>query len=209
MSETVNPEVASVLVENHRRFLRFLEKRVGSAEDAADILQSAFVRCVERGDSLRDGERAQAWFYRLLRNAIVDHHRKRGAEGRALERKRGEVAAGTPSQTELEGAICSCMNDLVPTLKNEYADILTAVELREEPLSSYAERTQTTANNARVRLHRARRALKSRLEEACGTCATHGCLDCTCKPAQKMPDSSNCNAPTARPSAGSEDHHDD
>jgi RNA polymerase sigma-70 factor (ECF subfamily) len=32
-----------------------------------------------------------------------------------------------------------------------------------------------------VRLHRARAALKTRLEQSCGTCATHGCLDCTCR----------------------------
>jgi RNA polymerase sigma-70 factor (ECF subfamily) len=31
-----------------------------------------------------------------------------------------------------------------------------------------------------VRLHRARQALKRELERSCGTCATHGCLDCTC-----------------------------
>lgn len=38
-----------------------------------------------------------------------------------------------------------------------------------------------TANNASVRLHRARRALKEQLLRACGACAAHGCLECSCR----------------------------
>jgi RNA polymerase sigma-70 factor (ECF subfamily) len=31
-----------------------------------------------------------------------------------------------------------------------------------------------------VRLHRARQALRNNLEQACGVCTKHGCLNCTC-----------------------------
>ena len=42
-----------------------------------------------------------------------------------------------------------------------------------------------TANNAGVRVFRAREALRRQVARACGTCAEHGCLDCTCgAPAQ-------------------------
>jgi RNA polymerase sigma-70 factor (ECF subfamily) len=37
----IEPETIAVLVENHRRFLAFLERRVGSREVAEDILQDA------------------------------------------------------------------------------------------------------------------------------------------------------------------------
>ncbi len=80
------PEVMQALVDNHRQFLAFLERRVESRADAEDILQDAFVRGLEKGGQLRDGESAVAWFYRLLRNAVVDHYRRRGAAGRALGR---------------------------------------------------------------------------------------------------------------------------
>ena len=50
----------SVLVKNHRRFRAFLEKRVGSREDAEEILQIAFVKGIERGGGIRDEERAVA-----------------------------------------------------------------------------------------------------------------------------------------------------
>ena len=76
------PAAIAALVENHRRFLAFLERRVGSRAVAEDILQSAFVRGIEKGDTIRDAESSVAWFYRLLRNAVVDHWRRRGAAGR-------------------------------------------------------------------------------------------------------------------------------
>src|SRR5688572_4203930 len=42
-STAPTPATINVLVENHRRFLQFLERRVGSREVAEDILQDAFV----------------------------------------------------------------------------------------------------------------------------------------------------------------------
>lgn len=81
-SEPTDPAVIAVLVDNHRRFLAFLEKRVGTCAEAEDILQDAFVRGLARAGEIRDGDRAVAWFYRLLRNAVVDHWRARAARDR-------------------------------------------------------------------------------------------------------------------------------
>jgi hypothetical protein len=39
-----------------------------------------------------------------------------------------------------------------------------------------------TANNIRVRLHRGRAALRSRLRALCGPCMDARCLDCHCDP---------------------------
>ncbi|MGZ7100373.1 MAG: RNA polymerase sigma factor, partial [Candidatus Angelobacter sp.] len=50
-----------------------------------------------------------------------------------------------------------------------------------------------TAENAAVRVHRARKALRRQVELPCGTCAEHGCLDCHCQRAG----SSHC-APTGK-----------
>ena len=48
-----NSEVSSktVLLDNHRRFLGFLEKRVGDRAAAEDILQDAFVRNLDKADA--------------------------------------------------------------------------------------------------------------------------------------------------------------
>ena len=83
-------------------------------------------------------------------------------------------------ESELQKVVCQCIHDLVPTLKPEYAALLRRVDLEERSIADIADEDGMTANNVRVRLHRARKALRKQLERSCGTCATHGCLDCTC-----------------------------
>ena len=172
-------EIVARLVERHREFLAFLETRVRSRAVAEEILQAAFVRSLEKADAIRDSESAVAWFYRLLRNAVVDHFRRSAAEGRALERE-ALLAEPAGMDPELRGAICACIAGLLPTLKPEYAEMLRIVDLEERPLAEAAEALGITTNNAAVRAHRARQALKRQLERTCATCATHGCLDCRC-----------------------------
>ena len=171
------------LVASHARFLAFVQGRVGSRAVAEDILQEAFARALERGDSLRNEESAVAWFYRLLRNALIDHYRRGAAAGRALEAVATEavVQGDAARDEELHRTVCQCVGELLPTLKPEYAEALRTVDLQETSVGEYARATGITANNAGVRLHRAREALMRSLIKCCGTCATHGCLDCTCQ----------------------------
>jgi RNA polymerase sigma-70 factor (ECF subfamily) len=170
----------SKLAESHRRFLAFLERRVGSRAAAEDILQDAFVRGLRRADTLRSEESAVAWFYRLLRNAIADHFRRRQRERRALERLAAEPGAAAVPDAELSDAVCRCIRSLVDTLKPAYAEVIRRVDLDGLTPSAFAAEAGITANNAAVRAHRARLALRRQVEKSCGTCATHGCFNCQC-----------------------------
>lgn len=93
--------VMRVLVEEREAFLAFLERRTGDRALAEDILQDAFARGLDRLDSLRDGESAVAWFYRILRNAVIDHHRRRSSAAKAPD---GFAAAEAP---QLGGSVPS------------------------------------------------------------------------------------------------------
>jgi RNA polymerase sigma factor (sigma-70 family) len=178
-SELPDNKTLSVLLAGHRKFLAFLERRVGSRESAEEILQSALAKAVEQEGSLKE-ETVVAWFYRLLRNALVDHYRRQGAEQRALDVRRAEAKDLVEVDPEVERTVCECFRELLPTLKPEYSEILQRVDLGDSSVSDAAESLGITPNNAGVRLHRARLALKSRLEQTCRTCAEHGCYDCTC-----------------------------
>lgn len=172
-------EVEEALVENHRRFLAFLERRTGDRAGAEDILQSAYSRAVEKGVPAEDSAGAVNWFFAVLKNAITDHYRHRAVEARAIEK----LAAESPSEIadpELRDEVCACFRRLLPTLHAEYAEILEKVDLGDRPVSEVAAELGITANNAGVRLHRARQALRKQLERTCGACATHGCLECSC-----------------------------
>jgi RNA polymerase sigma factor (sigma-70 family) len=172
-----------LLADNYSRFLAFLERRVGSREVAEDLLQDAFVRGVERADSIRNHESATSWFYRVLRNALTDHYRRRNVEERAHDQIAATAESSDPpvDEEELWQQVCTCVGDLVDTLKPEYARALRQVDLDGLAVRDFANVEGITVNNAGVRLHRAREALKRQVERSCGTCAIHRCLDCSCR----------------------------
>lgn len=170
---------AALLVENHRAFLRFLERRTGSREAAEDILQDAFVRNLQRIDALPD-DGLVPWFYRVLRNAVIDRSRRRAAADRALDAFARELEPAHSPPPEVEAEICACVGRLAGTLKSDYADVLRAVDIEGMAVKDYAGVRGLSSSNAGVRLFRARQALRAQVVRSCGTCAEHGCLDCSC-----------------------------
>jgi RNA polymerase sigma-70 factor (ECF subfamily) len=172
-----------LLLENHRAFLAYLERRVGERALAEDILQDAFAKVIDRPQALPADEGVVPWFYRTLRNAAIDRVRRRGAANRALEAFARELETRPTPEPEMEAEICACITRLAASLKPEYADALQAIDVDGTPVKTFAERHGLSASNAGVRVFRAREALKKRLVESCGTCAEHGCRDCSCQAA--------------------------
>jgi RNA polymerase sigma factor (sigma-70 family) len=168
------------LLDLRRRFLAFLERRVEDRAIAEDILQAAYVRALESKGRLRADESAVAWFYRILRNAVIDHYRRRTTEGAALERWAKELESATAPEPQLEETACQCIAGALDVIAPAYAEFLREVDLKEGSLAAYASAHGVTHNNATVRAHRARAALRKQLIRCCGVCAERGCIDCRC-----------------------------
>ncbi len=171
----------SVLLENHRAFLRFLQRRVGDRDAAEDILQDAFARVLSRPEVAPDGEAVVPWFYRLLRNAVIDRYRRGGTAAKALELFARELEHQESAPPDVESEICACVARLAATLKPEYADAIQQIDVEGVTVKAFAERNKLSPSNAGVRVFRARDALKKRVTESCGVCAEHGCSNCTCR----------------------------
>jgi RNA polymerase sigma factor (sigma-70 family) len=167
------------LAEQHSRFLQFLRARVGDPATAEDILQAAYVKAIERGAQLREAESSVAWFYRILRNAIADHYRRQAARSRAMNQWAAEW--NEAYEPELKAEVCACILEAVRALKPEYRAAIEQVDLGGQSVESFAKAERTTANNASVRLHRARKAVAKQITEICRTCGIPACNECTCK----------------------------
>ena len=170
------------LIDQRRRFLQFVERRVGDRTIAEDILQAAYARALTQQAALRADGSASAWFYRILRNAIIDHYRHGAVEARILEPWTSEVDPPAPTEDSSQSDICHCIGHALDGVRPAYSEILREVDLAEEApgLEAFAKKSGISSGNAAVRAHRARRALKKQLLRSCGACAEAGCLDCTC-----------------------------
>jgi RNA polymerase sigma factor (sigma-70 family) len=169
------------LLGQRKLFLNFVRRRVSDAALAEDILQTCYLRAFEHQGDFEQDESAVAWFYRLLRNAVIDKYRRDMSKEKALEELARELETAAQAPPELHNEICACLHGIIKGLKPEYSEALLAVDLGEQRVQDFAKQHNLSASNAGVRVHRARAALRKQLLVTCSSCAEHGCLDCTCK----------------------------
>lgn len=144
--------------------------------DVDDVVQVVALRATEHAGTLARVDRVRAWLFRLARHTVVDTLRDRERRQR-LE----AVAAGAELTVEAEAPrACDCSAQLARGLAPSYAGILSLVDLGGVPLPRAAARLGITVNNATVRLHRARKALRERLREHCHVESVRACQDCRC-----------------------------
>jgi RNA polymerase sigma-70 factor (ECF subfamily) len=170
------------LLPIRKELLAFLEARTGSRELAEDILQAAFVRCIEKRATLRRNESIVPWFYKLLVNVLADTMRRRAVGARGREAMAREYDVHQTSPADLEHQSCLCILRMLETLKPEHQRALRAVDIDGGALADLARQESISVGNAAVRVHRARRALARRVRAVCGPCAERKCVDCTCTP---------------------------
>jgi len=171
------------LVGHQSAFRAFLRKRLPDDGLVEDLLQQSLLKAVERGHEMKS-ENAVGWFYRILRNAVADYYRARAADDRKVEGlHRTMVASGedmTPALDEIRPTVCACLGTLLKGMRPAYVDVIRRIDLEGEPPAKVAKDLGVTTNTLAVRLHRARQLLRTTLEESCGICTKHGCLNCTC-----------------------------
>jgi len=181
-SDHVATDVLASLAARRGQFLDFLARRTRERADAEDILQQGFLRATRKVATLRDTATADAWFYRILRRLLADTWARE-----SQQRRTALAIEARPASAPPDTARCTCSVHLMDTLPPQYADILRRVDLQGQNVAEIADALCTTPGNVIVRLHRARRALRQRLLEVCGTRSSAACAHCRCDRASREP----------------------
>lgn len=168
------------LTEYRSEFFRVFRRRLSRPEDAEDAFQE-FCLNVIRASQAPDDDKVDAWLRRVLRNTLTDYYRRRASRQRAEAAYEAEApeAVVQPDPDQPENPY-RWVRELVPTLRPDYAEIIRRADFEEEPRERIAADLGLTRNNIGVRLHRARRALKEKIEERCPTCCDGSFRSCDC-----------------------------
>jgi len=167
--------VQEVLRSRRSEMLARIRRRLGTLVDAEDVLQMATQRALERADQVRDPSRAEAWVGRVVQSVVMDELRRPRSRVVALE------DCELSSRGEAEEESCWCVLAQAQRLKPEYSAILKRVVIDGAKLADVASELGLTPNNAMVRLHRARAALRRQLARHCGTTHVRSCSACGCE----------------------------
>lgn len=165
--------VRAALSEQRAELLALVRRQGGPAIDADEVVQVACERALARSHQLRDGDRVGAWLARIARNAAIDD----------LRRRRPSFIAGDHVEQPFHAhrtLDCWCVLAQAALLKAEYVAILKRVDIDGVAVTEVASTLGLSANNAMVRLHRARKALRARMAAHCGTTSSSACSACGC-----------------------------
>lgn len=154
---------------------RFVARRVGDRERAADLTAEIFLAAIESAHRYRPRRGApKAWLYGIARLVVASDRRQRGREQARVERFRGHQLL-----SEDDGARMDARIDAAARSRQLYAAmdrlpegeraVLELVALDELSLAEAAAAAGVRPVTARVRLHRARRKLRAELEQASPT----------------------------------------
>lgn len=170
----------------HRDYLyKFAMKKVGDADLADDLVQDTLLAAIQSVNSKSAfGGRSlfRGWLTGILKHKIMDAYRDRyrfvsltleGDDGEPMEstedhpmlrdRDSAGQAANDPQRAAELSQLLDHVNDAVAALPAGVAEVFMAREIEGESTSSITARLGLTEQNIWVRVHRARKALQSRL----------------------------------------------
>ena len=160
----------------HRRALQASLARLVGMPDAEDLTAETLLRALDAVDGFRGQASLATWLQRIGLNLAYDLLRARrrhpelpfacdsGDEGDELD----AVPAADPDASRIEQQQMSqCVRDVLGRLPAEQRQLLHEAAVLDRPLAQLAGQTGITTGNAKIRLYRARQAMKTALAAHC------------------------------------------
>jgi RNA polymerase sigma-70 factor (ECF subfamily) len=152
-----------------KRLVASLSRLVGAA-DAEDLAEETLLRALAAVDSFRGEAALGTWLHRIGVNLAYDLLRRRGRDP-VLAPEHGVEAAEAACENSDEGLekkqMSECVQDLLAKLPARQRQVLVQADVLDLTAAEIARDEGISAGNAKIRLHRARLALKQVVEAHC------------------------------------------
>lgn len=165
-------EAFGQLVERYQhRLYHGLLHALGSAEDAQDIAQEAFVHAFEKLASFKGEAAFYSWLFRIALNASVSARRKTRRMAASVETRRDESGleptdenpASEPSYAMDVADRQRLVRQALAELSDEFRTALVLKEMDGMSYEEIAEVIEVPLGTVRSRIHRARLELRAKL----------------------------------------------
>lgn len=156
----------SVLVRRYQDELyRHAERMVGRPDEAADIVQTAFVKGFENLSRCRNPDRVGGWLFRIAANQCKDWLKNRRRSNLRLDDLHGlEGEAEEPEEATERSQIGDRIREALDQLVPEQREAFVLKHVEGLSYEEMAERTDASVSALKMRVHRAREELQALLE---------------------------------------------
>lgn len=162
------------------RLLAAARRLLRNEEDARDAVQSAFIRAFQSLGRFREESRLSTWLHRILVNEALMKLRSKKGNEESIEdllpsfQEDGHQVRETADWSDLadkaleRAETAEMVHRLIAQLPESYRTVLVLRDLEGMSNAEIAEMLGISANLVKVRLHRARQALRTLLERELG-----------------------------------------
>lgn len=141
-------------------------RMVGSQDEASDLVQRAFVSGYRKISSCRDPDRVGAWLFRILSNLAKDHARSPRRQDLSLDRVPEPTEhRGDPLEAVQRREIRTRLTEALGHLTPEQREAFTLKHVEGRSYEEMASVLDVSPASLKMRVHRAREALKDLLED--------------------------------------------
>jgi RNA polymerase sigma-70 factor, ECF subfamily len=146
------------------RIRRWALAHVPSADDAEDIAQEVLLKAHRSLADFGFGSRFTTWIYAVTRRTAADWHRKRHRRTTLMAVHLAEPVEVSATQMEPDSAaLTALIRKEFQKLPNRQREVFDLADLQGLPLTEIADMLGMNPITARVHLHRARAAIRSRI----------------------------------------------
>ena len=163
-------EFLEIYDKHYTRVRKFILTMVKDEWAADDLVQETFVRVGKNMGTIRDPSRITSWIFRVAYNLCQDHFRnlKKSNSNKFRDHERLKPPEDSPVQKEIEqNQMGTCVQDKMNNLPETLRTVLVLYDVMDFSHKEIAGILDITVENVKVRLHRARKKMKTILKEKC------------------------------------------
>jgi len=144
-------------------------------EESNDLVQETFMKAYRFIDSYQKGTNSKAWLFKILKNAFINHYRKRVKQPNKVDYE--EIVSHHDSESEkfsgsvdlrqeiFQGMLGDEISNAVNSLPVDFKTVILLCDVEGFTYEEIAKIVDIPIGTVRSRLHRARNLLKEMLKE--------------------------------------------
>lgn len=156
-------EFDAAIAEFRTKLRAFLRRRVRDEATADDLTQETLLKVYRSRAALRDGQRLEAWVYRVARTTLIDFYRRQ----RPGEDLPADLASEAVPSDEVTKMMIHALRTFLEELPEAYREPVRLAEFEGLPLAKIALRFGLSLSAVKSRVRRGRAMLKKKLQDCC------------------------------------------
>lgn len=165
----------------------------GQREDAEEVAQDTLLKVFESFDQLREPERVRPWVFRIAKNACLMKRRKSifapdrelsldefmPSKSHADGDAKIEIAdwSSLPDEQVLQTEMKEVLEGAIADLSESYRSVILLRDMEELSTQEVAQILDLSEDAVKTRLHRARLALRAKLDDYLGTASRRAVVE--------------------------------